>query len=189
MANEFLRLDLEKAADFLAGHELECLHAQVSTAHDMLHHKTGAGSNFTGWVDWPVHYDKEEFRRVKECAKKIKRDSHILVVVGIGGSYLGARAAIEMLTPSFRNLKGIRDKEGTAVLFAGNSISVNYLADLMDLVESNGYDISVNVISKSGTTTEPAIAFRILKEFMEKKYGKQAFGYVVDMLNILMRCV
>ena len=173
MANEFLRLDLEKAADFLAKHELECLHAQVSKAHDMLHQKTGAGSNFTGWVDWPVNYDKEEFRRVKECAEKIKRDSHILVVVGIGGSYLGARAAIEMLTPNFRNLKGIRDKQGTAVLFAGNSISVNYIADLMDLVESNGYDISVNVISKSGTTTEPAIAFRILKEFMEKKYGKQ----------------
>lgn len=94
MANEFLRLVWKKAADFLAKHELECLHDQVSKAHDMLHQKTGAGSNFTGWVDWPVNYDKEEFRRVKECAEKIKRDSHILVVVGIGGSYLGARAAV-----------------------------------------------------------------------------------------------
>ena len=172
MANEFLSLDIEKAMGFLGAHEIDCLKEQIGAAHEMLHQKSGAGIDFTGWVDLPVHYDKEEFERVKKCAEKIRNDSDLFIVVGIGGSYLGARAAIDMLTPTFYNLRGIRDKKSTAVLFAGNSISVNYIADLMDLVESNHYNVSVNVISKSGTTTEPAIAFRILKEFMEKKYGK-----------------
>ena len=172
MANEFLSLDIEKAMGFLGAHEIDCLKEQIGAAHEMLHQKSGAGSDFTGWVDLPVHYDKEEFERVKKCAEKIRNDSDLFIVVGIGGSYLGARAAIDMLTPTFCNLRGIRDKKSTAVLFAGNSISVNYIADLMDIVESNHYNVSVNVISKSGTTTEPAIAFRILKEFMEKKYGK-----------------
>ncbi len=171
--NEFLCLNLDKAQAFLGAHEMEALKEQVAAAHDMLHNKTGAGSDFTGWVDLPVNYDKEEFARIEKCADKIKSDSDLLIVVGIGGSYLGARAAIEMLNPTFQNLRGLRDKKETAVLFAGNSISVNYLADLMDLIDSNGYDVSVNVISKSGTTTEPAIAFRVLKEFMEKKYGRQ----------------
>ncbi len=173
MANEFLSLDIEKAMGVLREEELGCLKEQVAAAHEMLHNKSGAGSDFTGWVDLPVHYDQEEFERVQKCAQKIRSDSDLLIVVGIGGSYLGARAAIDMLTPAFRNLKGLRDREETAVLFAGNSISVNYIADLMKLVESRDYNISVNVISKSGTTTEPAIAFRILKEFMENKYGKQ----------------
>lgn len=173
MAHEFLSLDIENAMGFLGAHEIDCLKEQVSAAHKMLHQKSGAGSDYTGWVDLPVNYDEAELARVRKCAEKIRRDSDLLIVVGIGGSYLGARAAIDMLTPNFHNLKGIRDKKGTAVLFAGNSISGNYLADLMDLVESNNYNVSVNVISKSGTTTEPAIAFRILKEFMEQKYGKQ----------------
>ena len=173
MANEFLKLDLEKTAGFLGEHEVGCLKEQIAAAHDMLHNKTGAGNDYTGWVDLPLNYDKEEFARVKKCAEKIKSDSDILVVVGIGGSYLGARAAIDMLTPNFDSIKSLRDKKGTAVLFAGNSISVNYIADLMDIIDSNNYNVSVNVISKSGTTTEPAIAFRILKEFMEKKYGKE----------------
>lgn len=173
MANEFLSLDIEKAMGVLREEELGCLKEQVAAAHEMLHNKSGAGSDFTGWVDLPVHYDQEEFERVQKCAQKIRSDSDLLIVVGIGGSYLGARAAIDMLTPAFRNLKGLRDREETAVLFAGNSISVNYIADLMELVKSRDYNISVNVISKSGTTTEPAIAFRILKEFMENKYGKQ----------------
>ncbi len=173
MANEFLSLDIEKAMGVLREEEFGCLKEQVAAAHEMLHNKSGAGSDFTGWVDLPVHYDQEEFERVQKCAQKIRSDSDLLIVVGIGGSYLGARAAIDMLTPAFRNLKGLRDREETAVLFAGNSISVNYIADLMKLVESRDYNISVNVISKSGTTTEPAIAFRILKEFMENKYGKQ----------------
>ena len=171
--NEFICLNLDKAQAFLGAHEMEALKEQVAAAHDMLHNKSGAGSDFTGWVDLPVNYDKEEFARIEKCADKIKSDSDLLIVVGIGGSYLGARAAIEMLSPTFQNLQGLRDKKETAVLFAGNSISVNYLADLMDLIDSNDYDVSVNVISKSGTTTEPAIAFRVLKEFMEKKYGRQ----------------
>lgn len=169
---EFLNLDIEKAQDFMAARELDCLKEQVAAAHEMLHRKSGAGSDYTGWVELPLNYNKEEFKRVKQCAAKIRGDSDLLIVIGIGGSYLGAKAAIDMLNPNFHNLKGMRDKKETAVLFAGNSISVNYIADLMDVVESNSYEVSVNVISKSGTTTEPAIAFRILKEFMEKKYGK-----------------
>lgn len=170
--SNFLSFEMKHAKGFIGDHEILCLKEQVAAAHDLLHNKTGAGSDFTGWVDLPVNYDQEEFERVKRCAEKIRNDSDILIVIGIGGSYLGARAAIEMLHPNFHNLSAIRDKKGTAVLFAGNSISVNYFSDLMDLVKSNGYDVSVNVISKSGTTTEPAVAFRILKEFLENKYGK-----------------
>ncbi len=172
----FIRFDYKRADKFLSEDEILNLKGQVADAHNTLHNKTGAGSDFTGWVDLPVNYDKEEYARLKKCVEKIRKDSQILVVVGIGGSYLGARAAIEMLSPSFYNVECIAGKKGairksdTAVIFAGNSISSNYLADLMDLIE--GCDISVNVISKSGTTTEPAIAFRILKEYMEKKYGK-----------------
>ena len=172
----FIRFDYKRADKFLSEDEILNLKGQVVDAHNTLHNKTGAGSDFTGWVDLPVNYDKEEYARLKKCVEKIRKDSQILVVVGIGGSYLGARAAIEMLSPSFYNVECIAGKKGairksdTAVIFAGNSISSNYLADLMDLIE--GCDISVNVISKSGTTTEPAIAFRILKEYMEKKYGK-----------------
>ena len=172
----FIRFDYTRADKFLSEDEIVNLKGQVVDAHNTLHNKTGAGSDFTGWVDLPVNYDKEEYARLKKCVEKIRKDSQILVVVGIGGSYLGARAAIEMLSPSFYNIECIAGKKGairksdTAVIFAGNSISSNYLADLMDLIE--GCDISVNVISKSGTTTEPAIAFRILKEYMEKKYGK-----------------
>ncbi len=173
----FISFDYKRADSFLSEDEILNLNTQIAAAHDALHNKTGAGNDFTGWVDLPVNYDKEEYARLKKCVEKIRKDSQILVVVGIGGSYLGARAAIEMLSPSFYNIECIAGKKGairksdTAVIFAGNSISSNYLADLMDLIE--GCDISVNVISKSGTTTEPAIAFRILKEYMEKKYGKE----------------
>lgn len=172
----FISFDYKRAEKFISEEEIRNLKPQIAAAHEALHAKTGAGSDFTGWVDLPVAYDKEEYARIKKCVEKIRRDSQILVVVGIGGSYLGARAAIEMLSPSFYNVECIAGKKNsirksdTAVIFAGNSISSNYLADLMDLIE--GCDISVNVISKSGTTTEPAIAFRILKEYMEKKYGK-----------------
>ena len=173
----FISFDYTRADKFLSEEEIVNLKGQIVDAHNTLHNKTGAGSDFTGWVDLPVNYDKEEYARLKKCVENIRKDSQILVVVGIGGSYLGARAAIEMLSPSFYNIECIAGKKGairksdTAVIFAGNSISSNYMADLMDLIE--GCDISVNVISKSGTTTEPAIAFRILKEYMEKKYGKE----------------
>ena len=172
MTSSFISLDTDRAVKFLSEQELANLSKQAAAAHETLCDKSGAGSDYTGWVDLPVKYDKEEFERVKKCAAKIRNDSDILVVTGIGGSYLGARAAIEMLTPKFYNLKGLRDKKETAVLFAGNSISVNDIAELLELL-NEGYDVSVNVISKSGTTTEPAIAFRLLKEFMEKKYGKE----------------
>lgn len=166
-----LSFDYSKAADFVGQHEIENMAEYVKSAHDMLHNKTGAGSDFLGWVDLPVNYDKEEFARIKKAAEKIRSDSDVLVVIGIGGSYLGARAAVEMLGHSFYNALSKEQRKGPQIFFAGNSISSTYMADLLEAVE--GKDISVNVISKSGTTTEPAIAFRIFKELLEKKYGKE----------------
>ena len=166
-----VKFDYSNAEGFLAQHEMDYFKVQVDAAHKQLHEKSGAGNDFLGWVDLPVDYDKEEFARIKEAAKRIQKDSDILIVIGIGGSYLGARAAIEMLTNSFHNMKSFKDGKETAVIFAGNSISSTYLAELLELVE--GKEISVNVISKSGTTTEPAVAFRFFKAYMEKKYGKE----------------
>ncbi|MBE7066795.1 MAG: glucose-6-phosphate isomerase [Ruminococcaceae bacterium] len=160
-----IKFSYENALKFMGEHEIESLKDQAVAAHNTLTNKTGAGSDYTGWVDWPVNYDKEEYARMKKCIEKIRNDSQLLIVIGIGGSYLGARAAIEMLTPNFAAENKVQ------VVFAGNSISSNYLADLIDMIDSKGYDLSVNVISKSGTTTEPAIAFRIFKEYMENKYG------------------
>ena len=131
-----------------------------------LHLKKGAGSDFLGWLDLPINYDKDEFERIKEAAKKIRSNSDILIVIGIGGSYLGARAAIEFIHSSFYNEK---KKDTPNIYFAGNNISSDYLSELIELCKDK--DISVNVISKSGTTTEPAVAFRIFKELVEKKYG------------------
>jgi len=136
----------------------------------MLHNKTGLGNDFLGWVDLPNNYDKEEFARIKKAAEKIKSDSDVLVVIGIGGSYLGARAAIECLGHSFRNNLNKEERKTPEIYFAGNNISSTYLIDLLDVIKDK--DVSLNVISKSGTTTEPAIAFRVLKEFLENKYGK-----------------
>ena len=137
----------------------------------MLHEKTGLGNDFLGWVDLPKNYDKEEFARIKKAAKKIQSDSDVLVVIGIGGSYLGARAAIECLGHSFRNNLTKEERKTPEIYFAGNNISSTYLMDLLDVIKDK--DVSLNVISKSGTTTEPAIAFRVLKEFLENKYGKE----------------
>ncbi len=166
-----IKFDIDKAQAFLNSDEIDKQQQQIIAAHNALHNRTGAGNDFLGWLDLPVNYDKEEFERIKKCAEKIRKDSDILIVIGIGGSYLGARAAIEMLTGSFYNLSNTKKKKNPIILFAGNSISSNYLAEMLEFIE--GYDISLNVISKSGTTTEPAIAFRILKEYVEKKYGKQ----------------
>ena len=141
---------------------------EVEKAHEMLHNGTGEGSDFLGWVDLPVTYDKEEFAQIKECAEKIKKDSEALIVLGIGGSYLGARAVIEYLkSPLYNNLK----KDTPDIYFAGNSISSSALSDLLKICE--GKDICVNVVSKSGTTTEPAVAFRIFRNLLEEKYGKE----------------
>ena len=137
----------------------------------MLHEKTGAGNDFLGWVNLPEEYDKEEFSRIKKAAEKIRSNSDVLIVIGIGGSYLGARAAIEMLQHSFYNALSKEQRKVPQIFFAGNNISSTYMCDLLEAIE--GKDISVNVISKSGTTTEPAIAFRIFKELLENKYGKE----------------
>lgn len=141
---------------------------KVEKIHDELHSKTDDEKEFLGWMKLPTNYDKEEFARIKKSAEKIKKDSSILLVIGIGGSYLGARAVIEALTHSFNNM---RIGKGTRVLYAGNNLSPNYINDLLDLLQEE--DISINVISKSGTTTEPAIAFRIFREFLENKYGAE----------------
>ena len=166
-----IKFSYKKAESFVSNHEIEGMKEYVKSAHDMLHNKTGAGNDFLGWVNLPTDYDKEEFARIKKAAEKIRKDSDILVVIGIGGSYLGARAAIEMLSHSFYNVIDKEKRNGPVILYAGNSISSSYMADLIEAVE--GKDFSVNVISKSGTTTEPAIAFRIFRDLLEKKYGKE----------------
>lgn len=166
-----LKFDYSKAANFLGDHEVKYYESFIKAAHTMLHEKTGAGNDFLGWVDLPVSYDKEEFERIKAAAQKIKSDSDALVVIGIGGSYLGARAAIEMLSHSFYNMLPKEKRKTPEIYFVGNNISSTYVADLLELLE--GKEISVNVISKSGTTTEPSIAFRIFKDYMESKYGKE----------------
>ncbi|GAE86996.1 glucose-6-phosphate isomerase [Acetivibrio straminisolvens JCM 21531] len=167
---ERIKFDYSKAASFVNEREIAYFESFVKSAHEMLHNKTGAGNDFVGWVDLPVNYDKEEFARIKAAAEKIKSDSDVLIVIGIGGSYLGAKAAIDMLSHSFHNLLPKSKRNAPEIYFVGNNISSTYIADLMEVIE--GKEISVNVISKSGTTTEPAIAFRIFKEYMESKYGK-----------------
>lgn len=154
------------AKGFVAQHELTGLAPLIQTAHSMLHEKNGLGNDFLGWVDLPTNYDKEEFARILKAAEKIKSQSDILIVIGIGGSYLGARAAIELLKSSFYNsLK----KDTPDIYFVGNNTNPTYLNEILSICEDK--DISVNVISKSGTTTEPALAFRVFRELLIKKYG------------------
>lgn len=164
---ENLGFDYSGVLDYLDENEIKAAADKAYAARKILTEATGEGSEFTGWVDLPISYDREEFERIKRAAKKIRSDSEALIVIGIGGSYLGARAAIEFLTDSFYNISG----EGPKVFFAGNSISPKYLKDLIRAVGDK--DFSVNVISKSGTTTEPAIAFRVFRELLIKKYGEQ----------------
>ena len=166
-----INFNYSKALDFFSKDEVDALQPYVDLAHQMLHEKTGLGNDFLGWVDLPENYDKEEFARIKKAAEKIQSDSDVLVVIGIGGSYLGARAAIECLGHSFRNNLTKEERKTPEIYFAGNNISSTYLMDLLDVIKDK--DVSLNVISKSGTTTEPAIAFRVLKEFLENKYGKE----------------
>ncbi|MFG6117039.1 glucose-6-phosphate isomerase [Halobacillus sp. MO56] len=166
-----IRFDYEKALPFFGEHELDYMEDAVKLAHHALHEKTGAGNDFLGWLDLPENYDKEEFSRIKKSAEKIQSDSDVLVVIGIGGSYLGARAALEMLNHSFYNELSSDQRKTPQVFFVGNSISAPYMNELFDVLEDK--DVSVNVISKSGTTTEPAIAFRLFRKFLEDKYGKE----------------
>ena len=165
------KITLDYSKTGLQSHELTYLEQQVKLAHDMLHEKTGAGNDFLGWIDLPINYDQQEFKRIQEAAEKIKKDSDILIVIGIGGSYLGARACIEALTHTFYNSLSKEQRNLPQVFFVGNNISGTYLKHLLDVCE--GKEVSVNVISKSGTTTEPAIAFRVFKKYMEEKYGKE----------------
>ena len=162
--------DYSKAAPFIQDQEVQSMKKLALDAKDLLVSKTGAGNDFLGWIDLPVDYDKEEFDRIKKAAAKIQSDSEVLLVIGIGGSYLGARAAIEFLRHSFYNTVSKEIRKTPEIYFVGNSISSTYFKHLMDVIGDR--DFSINMISKSGTTTEPAIAFRVFKEMMEKKYGK-----------------
>lgn len=163
-----LRFISSYAKDFIRENDLIGLKKQVEVAHDMVETKTGLGNDFLGWVDLPVNYDKEEFARIKKAAEKIKNDTDILVVIGIGGSYLGARAAIEFLKGQYFNQLRENCPE---IYFAGNSISGSNLADLLKMCENKR--VSVNIISKSGTTTEPAVAFRVFRKLLEERYGEK----------------
>ncbi len=163
--------DYSKAAGFISEEEVGYMGKLADDAKQLLLSKSGAGNDFLGWVDLPVDYDKEEFARIQKAAKKIQSDSEVFLVIGIGGSYLGARAAIEFLRHGFYNNISKEMRKTPEIYFVGNSISGAYVQGLIDVIGDR--DFSVNVISKSGTTTEPAIAFRIFKEMLEKKYGKE----------------
>ncbi len=163
--------DYSKTGAFISADEVAFMKKLTLDAKDLLVSKTGAGNDFLGWIDLPVDYDKEEFARIKKAAAKIQSDSEVLLVIGIGGSYLGARAAMEFLGHSFANIVDKSVRKAPEIYFCGNSISSTYLKHLMDVIGDR--DFSINMISKSGTTTEPAIAFRVFKSLLEKKYGKE----------------
>ena len=163
-----IKFSYDFAADFIRENDLVGLKPQVASAHDTVNNKSGLGNDFLGWVTLPEDYDKEEFSRIKKAAEKIKNDTDVLIVIGIGGSYLGARAAIEFLKgPYYNSLR----KDVPEIYFTGNSISGSDLADVLALCE--GKRVSVNIISKSGTTTEPAIAFRVFRKLLEERYGEE----------------
>lgn len=161
-----IRFNDNYAKDFVSSNELDGLKPQIETAHKLLHEKTGLGNDFLGWVNLPTDYDKDEFNRIVKAAEKIKSSCDILIVIGIGGSYLGARAAIEFIkSPFYNNLK----KDTPDIYFVGNNVNPTYLNEILSICD--GKDICVNIISKSGTTTEPALAFRVFRDLLVKKYG------------------
>ena len=162
-----LKLTDKYARGFVREHELSCMQPQISAAHELLHSGKGAGSDFIGWLDLPVNYDKEEFARIKEAAKKIREDSDVLLVAGIGGSYLGARAVVEAVKGLYHN----DTEDGLKIYFCGNTISPTYLNDIIKVTK--GKRFSINVISKSGTTTETALAFRVLRKLLEDSVGPE----------------
>ena len=166
-----LNFSYQFAKNFFNENELKQIKPYVELANEVLTSKSGAGNDFLGWVDLPENYDKDEFARIKKAAEKIKNDSEVLVVIGIGGSYLGAKAAIEFLSHSFYNNLPKDKRKTPEIYFAGTNMSGVYLQHLIEVVGDR--DFSVNVISKSGTTTEPAIAFRVFKKMLEEKYGKE----------------
>lgn len=166
-----LHFNYSSAAAFLRPQEVEYQSAAVAAAHQLLHDRRGPGAEYTGWLDLPASYDRQEFQRIKEAAARIRTQSDALVVIGIGGSYLGARATVEALTHAFYNQLPAERRQGPAIYFAGKDLSPVYLTHLFDLLD--GKEVSVNVISKSGTTTEPAVAFRLFRDYMERRYGKE----------------
>ena len=170
MANK-VTFDYSKAAGFVQEHEMAYMSELVAQAKEKLVAKSGAGNDFLGWIDLPVDYDKEEFVRIQKAAEKIRKDSEVLLVIGIGGSYLGARAAIEFLGHSFANVVSKEIRKSPEIYYVGNSISSTYIKHLIDVVGDR--DFSINMISKSGTTTDPAIASRVFKEIPEKKSAKE----------------
>ena len=163
--------DLRNTAEFISDEKIHIVTAQAESAKEILLSRKGAGNDFLGWIDLPVNYDKEEFERIKKAAAKIQSDSEVFLVIGIGGSYLGARAAINFLRHNFYNLQPKDQRKTPEIYFLGNNISSSYMFDLMQVIGDR--DFSINMISKSGTTTEPGIAFRIFRDLLEKKYGKE----------------
>lgn len=164
--DKYIKLDTTYLSNFIQNEQVEAMQKEVDKARRKLKNGTGPGSDFLGWVELPIRYDKDEFKRIQQAARKIRKQSKILIVIGIGGSYLGAKSAIDMLKPYFET------KKRPEVIFAGQNMSATYLAELIEYVQLK--DFSINVISKSGTTTEPAIAFRLLKKALEDKYGTEA---------------
>jgi glucose-6-phosphate isomerase len=165
-----IRFDYSHASSFFAEKDLWSMSQEVQRAHEQIHQRTGKGSDFLGWLDLPENYDRAEFERIQQAAKKIQSDSEALVVIGVGGSYLGARATIEALNHSFYNQLPREKRRTPEIYFVGHHMSSGYIGDLLEILE--GKSFSINVISKSGTTTEPAIAFRIFKEVLEQRVGK-----------------
>lgn len=170
MGGIYIKITLDYTNSFISEEEIQNLQPYVKTSAELLEEGKGPGSDFLGWIELPSNFDKEEFKKIKLAAEGIQKNSDVLLVIGIGGSYLGTRACIDALSHSFYNNLSKDKRKTPEIYYVGNNISSTYLTDLLDVIE--GKDISINVISKSGTTTEPAIAFRILKEYMEKKYGK-----------------
>ena len=172
---ENLKLDLQNSG--IDTKEIQEYSKKVKEIHEELQKNKNNEDEFLGWIDLPENYDKEEFERIKKAAKKIQKDSDVLLVIGIGGSYLGARAVIESLTNSFYNMQEKGKRKTPQIIYVGNTLSPNYIHDVMELIEDK--DFSINVISKSGTTTEPAVAFRIFRELLEAKYDlKEARGRI-----------
>lgn len=164
-----ISLDIKGVMPYVSKEEQEILEDQVYEAHDMLENKTGMGRNMLGWLSLPENRDEEEIERIKIAAEKIKKQADVFIVVGIGGSYLGAKAIIDLLSSSFSNLESLSDRKHPQIIFAGNNMSAKYMKDLIEYIKDK--DVAINVISKSGTTLEPAMSFRILRMFLEEKYG------------------
>lgn len=164
-----LELDFKGLTPFIQEYELNLMESSIYAAHDMLENKTGAGRNMLGWLDLPNRIKEEEIQKIKAAASKIQKQADVFIVIGIGGSYLGSKAVIDLFTDTFSNLKSQAERKFPQIIFAGNNMSGKYLRNLVEYIQDK--DVAINVISKSGTTLEPAITFRILKMFLEEKYG------------------